>query len=94
MNKQAKVEIAASGEPVPVMKSSYLLLLAYAMLFGASAALLTVAYIIVYNWGVRFFEQPSHFGLSISRFWPLLLLTVGGLLLGLAIKFTGEHGGI
>jgi hypothetical protein len=88
------VEITASGEPVSAMKSSYLLLLVYAMLFGAGAALLTGVYIIVYNWGVRFFEQPSHFGLNIGRFWPLLLLTVGCLLLGLAIKFTGEHGGI
>jgi H+/Cl- antiporter ClcA len=94
MNTQTKVENAGSGEPVPAIKSSYLLLLAYAALFGAGAALLTVVYITVYNWGVNFFKQPSHFGLNIGRFWPLVLLTVAGLLLGLAIKFTGQHAGL
>ncbi|MFL5704459.1 MAG: hypothetical protein ACJ8AG_16720, partial [Ktedonobacteraceae bacterium] len=62
-SKQAKGEI-----PVSVMKTSYPLLLVYAALFGAGAALLTAAYITAYNWGVKFFEQPSHFGLTIGRF--------------------------
>jgi hypothetical protein len=56
MNTQTKVENAGSGEPVSAIKSSYLLLLAYAALFGAGAALLTVVYITVYNWGVNFFK--------------------------------------
>ncbi len=94
VNTQAMGQITASGEPVPTMKSSYLLLLVYAVLFGVGTALLTAAYIIAYSWGVKFFEQPSHLGLNIGRFWPLILLTVGGLLLGLAIKFTGLHGGL
>src|SRR5215467_2762909 len=94
VNTQAKGQITASGEPVPAMKSSFLVLLVYAILFGSGAALLTAAYIIAYNWGVTFFEQPSHFGLTIGRFWPLILLTGGGLLLGLAIKFTGQRGGL
>ncbi|MFL5703388.1 MAG: chloride channel protein [Ktedonobacteraceae bacterium] len=89
VNKQGEVDT-----PVPVVKTSYPLLLVYAALFGAGAALLTAAYITVYNWGVKFFEQPSHFGLTIGRFWPLILLSVGGLLLGLAIKFTGQRGGL
>jgi H+/Cl- antiporter ClcA len=89
VNKQGEIET-----PVPAMKTSYPLLLIYAALFGVGAALLTAAYITVYNWGVKFFEQPSHFGLTIGRFWPLVLLTVGGLLLGLAIKFTGQRGGL
>ena len=94
VNPQEKEQITASGEPVAETKTSYLLLLIYAALFGAGAALLTAAYIVVYNWGIKFFEQPEHFGLNIGRFWPLVLLTVGGLLLGLAIKFTGLHGGL
>ncbi len=92
VNKQTRAEIIASGEPAPVMKTNYALLMIYAALFGVGAALLTAAYIVVYNWGVTFFKQPSHLGLNIGRFWPLVLLTVGGLLVGLSIKFTGQHG--
>ncbi len=94
VNTQTKGQTSASGEPVTAMKASYPLLLIYAVLFGAGAALLTAAYITVYNLGIRYFEQPSHFGLNIGRFWPLALLTLGGLLVGLAIKFTGQHGGL
>src|SRR5579884_3148136 len=94
VNPQEKEQVTASGEPVTETKTGYLLLLIYAALFGAGAALLTAAYIVVYNWGIKFFEQPERFGLNIGRFWPLVLLTVGGLLLGLAIKFIGQHGGL
>ena len=65
----------------------------YAAVFGAGGGLLAVLFLVVYHWGTTFFAQPSHFGLNIGRFWPLVLLTVGGLLVGLAITFTGEHGG-
>jgi H+/Cl- antiporter ClcA len=94
VSPQDKEQLTASGEPVTEVKIGYLLLLVYAALFGIGAALLTAAYIVVYNWGIKFFELPGHLGLNIGRFWPLVLLTVGGLLLGLAIKFTGLHGGL
>ena len=94
LNQQSTAEVIPSGGPVPAMKTSYPMLMVYAALFGVGAALLTAAYIVVYNWGVNFFKQPSHFGLTIGRFWPLVLLSVGGVLLGLAIKFTGSRGGL
>lgn len=94
VDQQAKVAISTSGEPETPMKTSYYLLMVYAALFGAGASLLAAAYITLYGQGIKFFEQPSHFGLNIGRFWPLVLLTVGGVLLGLAIKFFGQHAGL
>ncbi len=94
VNQQARADVIPSGGPVPATKTSYALLMAYAAVFGAGSAVLGAAFLIVYNWGVTFFEQPSHLGLNLGRFWPLILLTVGGLLVGLAIKFTGEHAGM
>src|SRR6266487_6579962 len=78
-DEQAKVEITTSGEPETPIKTSYYLLMLYAALFGAGAALLAAAYITLYSQGIKFFEQPSSFfkigGIS---FWPLILLTVAG----------------
>jgi H+/Cl- antiporter ClcA len=82
-----------SGEPAQEVKTSFFLLMVYAAVFGTGGGLLAALFLVVYHWGTTFFAQPSHFGLGIGRFWPLVLLTVGGLLVGLAIRFTGEHGG-
>ena len=77
------------------MKASYYLLMLYAALFGAGASLLAAAYITLYNQGIKFFEQPSSFfKIGGTSFWPLVLLTVAGVLLGLAIKFFGQHAGL
>src|SRR3989440_349391 len=94
VDQQAKVAISTSGEPEPPVKTSYYLLMVYAALFGSGASLLAAAYITLYGQGIKFFEQPSHFGLNIGRFWPLVLLTVGGVLIGLAITFFGQHAGL
>ncbi len=95
VDEQAKVEITTSGAPETALKTSYYLLLLYAALFGALFSLLAAAYITLYNWGVKFFQQPSSFfkigGIS---FWPLILLTIAGVLIGLAIKFFGQHAGL
>jgi H+/Cl- antiporter ClcA len=97
-NEQAKVTISTSGEPETSIKTSYYLLMVYAALFGAGAALLAAAYITLYNQGIKFFERPSYFVLNVFghniSFWPLVLLTVAGVLLGLAIKFFGQHAGL
>jgi H+/Cl- antiporter ClcA len=93
VDEQAKVEITTSGEPETALKTSYYLLMVYAALFGAGASLLTAGYITLYNWGVNFFKQPSLLVFNIN-FWPLVLLTVAGVLLGLAIKFFGQHAGL
>jgi H+/Cl- antiporter ClcA len=95
VDQQAKVEITASGAPETALKTSYYLLLLYAALFGALFSLLTAAYIKLYNWGVMFFQQPSSlFKIGGISFWPLILLTIAGVLLGLAIKFFGQHAGL
>src|SRR6266487_732017 len=94
-DEQAKVEITTSGEPETQIKTSYYLMMLYAALFGAGAAVLAAAYITLYNQGIKFFEQPSGlFKINGISFWPLILLTVAGVLLGLAIKFFGQHAGL
>jgi H+/Cl- antiporter ClcA len=94
-DEQAKVEITASGQPETALKTRYYLLLLYAAVFGAVSALLTAGYLSLYHWGVTFFQQPSSFfkidGIS---FWPLILLTIAGVLIGIAIKFLGQHAGL
>jgi H+/Cl- antiporter ClcA len=82
-----------SGEPDAGLKSSFYLLMVYAALFGAITSLLTVGYITLYNLGVKFFEQVSLFVLNIN-IWPLILLTGAGVVIGLVIKFLGQHGGL
>src|SRR6516165_1840432 len=94
-DEQARVEITASGEPEGALKTSYYVLLLYAALFGALFSLLAAGYITLYNWGVTFFQQPSSsFKIGGISFWPLILLTLAGVLLGLAIKFFGQHAGL
>src|SRR6266699_4262089 len=95
VDEQAKLAISTSGEPETPIKTRYYLLLLYAALFGAGAALLTAGYITLYNWGIKFFQQPnSLFKIGGISFWPLILLTIAGVLIGLAIKFFGQHAGL
>jgi H+/Cl- antiporter ClcA len=63
-----------------------------AVLFGALSSLLTAGYITLYNQGIKFFEQPRILILH-TNVWPLVLLAFGGLLLGVMIKFLGQHAG-
>jgi hypothetical protein len=89
-DEQEKVPISPSGEPETAIKTRYYLLLLYAALFGAFFSLLTAGYITLYNWGVTFFQKPSStFKIGGISFWPLILLTIAGVLIGIAIKFFG-----
>ena len=65
----------------------------YAAIFGAFSSLVTVGYLTLYNQGIKFFGQHSVYLFNIN-FWPLILLGVGGVFIGLAIKFFGQHGGL
>src|SRR5512133_163634 len=86
--------ITMTGEAVDsTSKASYYTLMVYAAAFGALASLITAGYITLYNQGVKFFAQPNLFLFSIN-FWPLILLTIAGMFIGLAIKFFGQHGGL
>jgi H+/Cl- antiporter ClcA len=82
-----------SGEPDAGLKTSFYLLMVYAALFGALSSLLAAGYITLYNQGVEFFKQVSLFVLNIN-IWPLILLTGAGVVIGLLIKFLGQHGGL
>ena len=96
-DEQEKVEITASGQPETALKTKYYLLLLYAALFGAFFSLLTAGYITLYHWGVTFFQQPStssSFKIGGISFWPLILLTIAGVLIGIAIKVFGQHAGL
>lgn len=77
----------------PRFQTGYYMLMVYAAMIGALSSLLAAAYITLYNWGVDFFKQPTLTVLDVN-FWPLVMLTVAGVLIGLAIKFTGKHAGI
>ncbi len=82
-----------SGESDSKLNASYYRLMVYAALFGALSSLLTAGYITLYNQGIKFFAQPTIF-LYDFNFWPLILLSVAGVFIGLAIKRFGQHGGL
>jgi H+/Cl- antiporter ClcA len=82
-----------SGEPEVALKTGYYRLMVYAAMFGAIASLLTVGYITLYSQGIKFFAQVSLIIFNIN-IWPLILLTVAGLIIGLLIRFLGQHGGL
>ena len=80
-------------EPDVPSKNSFFILMIYAALFGALSSLLTVGYITLYSQGIKIFEQVSLMVLNIN-IWPLVLLTIAGVLIGLVIKFFGQNGGL
>jgi H+/Cl- antiporter ClcA len=82
-----------SGEKESILKASYYRLLVYAALFGALSSLLTTGYITLYNQGVKFLAQPNLVLYNVN-IWPLILLTVAGVFIGLVIKFFGQRGGL
>jgi H+/Cl- antiporter ClcA len=82
-----------SGNAESKFNAGYYRLMLYAALFGAFSSLLTAGYITLYTQGVKFFGQANLFLFNIN-FWPLVLLSVAGVFIGLAIKFFGQHGGL
>lgn len=85
--------IVMSGEKESILKASYYRLMVYAALFGALSSLLTTGYITLYNQGVKFLAQPNLVLYNVN-IWPLILLTVAGVFIGLVIKFFGQRGGL
>src|SRR5215475_10942005 len=83
----------SSGVEESTLNRGYYRLMLYAALFGGLFSLITSGYITLYNEGVKFFGQHSVYLFKIN-FWPLILLGVSGVLIGLAIKFFGQHGGL
>ena len=83
----------SSGAEESTLKGGYYRLMLYAGLFGGLFSLITTGYITLYNQGIKFFGQHSVFLFNIN-FWPLILLGVAGVFIGLATKFFGQHGGL
>ena len=65
----------------------------YVALFSALSSLLTVGYITLYNGGIKVLQQVSLIVRNINV-WPLVLLTVAGVLVGLVIRRFGQNGGL
>jgi H+/Cl- antiporter ClcA len=82
-----------SGEKELTLKAGYYRLMVYAALFGALFSMLTAGYITLYNQGIKFFDQPSLYLFNVN-IWPLILLSIASIFIGLAIKFFGQHGGL
>jgi hypothetical protein len=80
-------------EPDVPSKIGFFNLMILAALFGALSSLLAVGYITLYSQGTKIFEQLSLMVLNIN-IWPLVLLTIAGVLVGLVIKFFGQNGGL
>ena len=72
-------------EPDVPLKIGYYKLMIYPALFAGLSSLLTVGYLTLYNGGIKFFEQLSLTVPNIN-IWPLILLTVAGVFVGLVIK--------
>ena len=82
-----------SGNAESKLNAGYYRLMLYAALFGAFSSLITAGYITLYNQGIKFFGQVN-LSLFNINFWPLVLLSLAGVSIGLAIKFFGQHGGL
>jgi len=82
-----------SGNAESKLNAGYYRLMLYAALFGALSSLITAGYITLYNQGIKFFGQVN-LSLFNINFWPLVLLSLAGVSIGLAIKFFGQHGGL
>jgi H+/Cl- antiporter ClcA len=82
-----------SGNAEAKLNAGYYRLMLYAALFGAFSSLITAGYITLYNQGIKFFGQVN-LSLFNINFWPLVLLSLAGVSIGLAIKFFGQHGGL
>jgi H+/Cl- antiporter ClcA len=65
-------------------------LLIIASVIGLISGSLMIVYLAIANWGEAFFGT-SPAGLPIGIFWPLILLVIGGLIVGLSIRIAGEY---
>ena len=83
----------SSDSKESTLKRGYYRLMLYAGLFGGLFSLVTTGYITLYNQGIKFFGQHSVYLYNIN-FWPLILLGVAGVFIGLVIKFFGQRGGL
>ena len=83
----------SGDEADSTLKASYYRLMIYAAVIGALASLVTTGYITLANQGIKFFGQLTLILFNIN-FWPLILLGVAGVFIGLAVKFFGQHGGL
>lgn len=74
---------------------SYLRLMALVALLGIISALVTFAFIALVNQGIDLIWEQARLTLGLdSRLFTLLMCALGGLLVGLLMKFFGDHNAI
>lgn len=83
----------SNSEPESRLNRSYYRLMFYAAIVGTLASLVTTGYITLYNLGVNYFGQPTFIIFNINL-WPLILLGIAGVAIGITIKFFGQRGGL
>ena len=82
--------IDPQAKPAPYFK-----LMALVTLLGALSALITFAFMALVHQGTRLIWDQASSALSIDpRLFTLAVCTLGGLLVGLLVKFFGDHSGI
>lgn len=75
--------------------AAYIKLLALVALLGAVSALITFVFIVLVNQATRLLWEQAANALALDpRVFTLLVCTVGGLLVGLLVKFFGDHSGV
>lgn len=83
----------SSSEPESRLNRSYYRLMVYAAIVGTLASLVTTGYITLYHLGINFFGQPTFIIFNINL-WPLILLSIAGVAIGITIKLFGQRGGL
>lgn len=69
----------------------YVQVLLWVVLLSIPAALITLVYLLIYNKGIGLYETLSHsLGISTALF-TILIAVLGGLLVGLGLKYLGGH---
>ena len=75
--------------------ASYIKLMALVVVLGLISALITFAFIALVQQGSRLLWDQAAQALRLDpRLFTLLICTGGGLLVGLLVKFFGDHSGI
>lgn len=89
--------VTAAQDPLALLRSrGYVLILAFAAALGAPVALVSYGFLELALYGQRWFfgALPKTMGFAAApAWWPLLVVTVGGLLVGLVVRYLPGQGG-
>lgn len=75
--------------------ASYIKLMVLVVLLGSISAIVTFAFVALVHQGTQLLWRQTPLALGIDpRLFTVLVCTVGGLLVGLLVKFFGDHNAI